>query len=420
MYFESEKMDTTSNLKRKRRLYLILGTLLLLLLGLVYAWSVFIVPLEADFGWRRSETSMVFTLVMAALCVGGMLSGNLVKRFSTRFVLCASATSLLLGFVIASRVTTLPGIYMAYGVFVGLGVGLGFNSIINAVSKWFPDKKGIASGCLLMGFGAGSMVLGSIATALMQVISWRVMFLIFGLVFAVAMLLGATVLREPDEDQLGKLMDKDQENLEEIVASYSSVEMIRTKSFRIYMCWVIIVASGGLIIIGHAAAIVSEMGATPGIAALASGIVSIANGTGRLLMGFFYDKHGLRRSMVIASFLILMASGVLLLGYWVSLLPVVVVGFAFTGLFYGSEATISPSFTASYGPRDFALNFGIVNIHLLPAALLGNSLSGVLRTVTGSYQVTFVMLAIYGALALLLTRWVDVIEKEPLKLNSEV
>lgn len=88
------------------------------------------------------------------------------------------------------------GIYLSYGVCCGFGVGLGYNTAISTIVKWFPDKQGLISGITLMGFGFGSMILGTLAGAMIESLGWRVTFRIFAVAFAVVMVLGALLLHE--------------------------------------------------------------------------------------------------------------------------------------------------------------------------------------------------------------------------------
>ncbi|HZK61489.1 MAG TPA: hypothetical protein VFC41_05385, partial [Anaerovoracaceae bacterium] len=108
----------------KRIIPLVAGAFIYLSIGLIYAWSIFVKPLEAEFGWNRTETSLTFTISMISFCIGGVISGMLLKKKSGRFIIMLSAVLLAVGFLLSSRVETLLGIYISYGVFCGLGVGL--------------------------------------------------------------------------------------------------------------------------------------------------------------------------------------------------------------------------------------------------------------------------------------------------------
>ena len=165
--------------KKQRWSFVVLGVGLLLCLGLIYAWSVFRTPLEAEFGWSKAETSITFSISMMMFCLGGLASGMITGKKGPRCPLVLCALFLLAGFLAASRVSTLYGIYITYGGICGFGVGLGYNSTISAVVKWFPDKRGLISGIMLMGFGFGGMLLGTLGAKLITALGWRKTFVLF-------------------------------------------------------------------------------------------------------------------------------------------------------------------------------------------------------------------------------------------------
>ena len=176
--------ENSSNI---RWLYLVLGTVALLFAGVIYAWSILKAPLAAEFGWSASALSLNFTLTMCCFCLGGMLGGLLNRRLGLRPACVISACLASAGFLIASGMGSRIGIlYFSYGIMAGLGIGIAYNCIISTVNAWFPDKKGLSSGVLMMGFGASALVIGSLADAIIQnpALGWRVAFRIIGIGFA--------------------------------------------------------------------------------------------------------------------------------------------------------------------------------------------------------------------------------------------
>ena len=175
--------------------YLGVCTLRLLFLGLIYAWSVFRIPLETEFGWTASQASLVFSVSMMLFCLGGLVSGMLQKKYSVRITLMLGALCMLAGFGAASRAQGLLGICCTYSLLCGFGVGLGYNSCLSVVMTWFPDKKGLVSGIALMGFGFGGMVFGTLSAKLISSIGWRSTFMIFAVLFFGVILISAFILK---------------------------------------------------------------------------------------------------------------------------------------------------------------------------------------------------------------------------------
>ena len=145
-----------------RRVYAIVGVIVLLFAGLVYAWSVLSTPIAAEFtDWTKAQLSLTFTLVMILFCIGSLLCGLLAGKLSAKNAVRLGAVLFLAGFYIASRCQTPLTLYLGFGVLCGLGSGLSYNAVMSTMVKWFPDKPGLISGVLLMGFGGGSFLGGN-------------------------------------------------------------------------------------------------------------------------------------------------------------------------------------------------------------------------------------------------------------------
>ena len=161
-------MNTTHKNLNMRWFYLVIGIIAMLFAGVLYAWSILKSPLTTEFGWSASALALNFTLAMSFFCIGGLLGANLSKRAGHRIALIVAGILALMGFVFTSMLpsTSVGMLYITYGVLAGLGIGIAYNVIISTVSIWFPDKKGVCSGCLMMGFGASALILGNFANSL--------------------------------------------------------------------------------------------------------------------------------------------------------------------------------------------------------------------------------------------------------------
>lgn len=159
-----------------RWFYLAVGVTSMLFAGILYAWSILKSPFSAEYGWSASELALNFTLAMCCFCLGGLLGAQLARRTGHRTALIASGVLSALGFILTAALpgTSVVKLYITYGVMAGLGIGIAYNVVIATVSAWFPDKKGLCSGCLMMGFGASALVLGNIANAMFSSpLGWR-------------------------------------------------------------------------------------------------------------------------------------------------------------------------------------------------------------------------------------------------------
>ncbi len=395
-----EKKQSNSFLEEqqsKRWLYLIIGVVMMLLLGLIYAWSVFRVPIQQEFGWSAAETSITFSISMMMFCIGGLVSGILTGKKGHRVTLICCAICLAVGFISASRIDSLLGIYITYGGLCGFGVGLGYNAIIGTVLKWFPDKQGLISGVILMGFGFGSMILGTLGASLITSFGWRTTFVIFGVAFLVIFLVGAMLLRIAPEELSAQLLVKGkkvQPSMEEI--SYK--DMLRRKNFWLFFIWAVAVSSAGLVIMNISATYANFiLGDNLTRAAVVAGIISITNGIGRVIIGQLFDMKGYKFTMI-ADVLLFMISGIfLILSFTTKSSSILVIAFIFAGFAYGG---ISPNISAFiahfFGKKNYTLNYGIAYLNLLIASIIGPLCGG------GSYVGSFVYMIIFGMIALVL------------------
>lgn len=168
-----EDGDTSMDInaiKRKRYVYLFASAASFLVLGLVYAWSLFATPLATIYGWELSAVKVTFTICMMSFCVGGLIGVRVLKRLGVRGAVLLAAALLVSGF--AGTALLAPqgiwALYLCYGVLIGCGTGLGYNVVIATVTLWFPDRTGFASGVMFMGFGLGSLTLGTLANAIIE------------------------------------------------------------------------------------------------------------------------------------------------------------------------------------------------------------------------------------------------------------
>ncbi|MGC2872090.1 MFS transporter [Ihubacter sp. mB4P-1] len=395
----------------KRWLYLAVGTLLLIFCGLIYGWSLFKTPFsEVYTEWSLSQLSMTFTISMIFFCIGGFTAGKLAAKFKPQMIILLSAVCLLAGFFGVSRLdpgnpsSSLPMLYICYGVLGGTGVGLTYNCVIGTMNKWFPDKPGLCSGIMMMGFGLGALILGSIATGLIASKGIFTTFMILGIMIFVVLAVGSFFIKVPDAPA-GKGGPQ-----KELYGEGPGV-MLKTASFWIFIVWCVVIGVGGLMVINSAASIAVAFGA-PAIVGM---IVSVFNGAGRVIVGGIYDKTNGKVAMIV-DVVFMFAGGIALLaGAKAGSMVLVLIGLLAMGLSYGANPTICSTLIQKYyGPKFFAVNFGIGMFNLVPAAIIGPTISSSLVEKSGgAYDSSFVAILVFAVLALVL--WIlvcKIIDKE--------
>ena len=396
----------------RRWLYLGTGTLTLLFLGLIYAWSLFRTAFGELFpDWSIAQLSLTFTISMIFFCLGGFAGGLLSRKLSIRTRMLISAAMLLAGFFIvsladpASPGTGLVLLYVFYGAFGGGGVGIAYNGVIGTLNKWFPDKVGLASGIMLMGFGLGGLVLGSVVDIMIGSMGVLAVFRILGAVIAAVCVLAALIIKAPDAEEaaaLAALSGGGRPETATDARDYSAGEMLRTARFWFFTIWAILLNSAGLLVINSAASISVAFGGT----AVLGMIVSLFNGAGRIIAGNNFDRRGRRFSTMVNTAFMLGAGLLLTLGGVSGRYIFILCGLIFVGLAYGGCPTITSAYiNRAFGPANFPTNFSIANFSLIPAATIGPMISSaILEASGGSYDTNFY--AIIGFALAALVMWV--------------
>lgn len=385
--------------KVNRWKYIVAGALMLLFLGLIYAWSIFKVPLNQVYpDWSVSQISLTFTISMICFCLFGFLGGKLQTVLTPRVIVFVGGLLIFCGFFGVSFMDadnpsgSLIRLYLLYGILCGGGVGMCYNVIISTVNKWFPDRQGLASGIMLMGFGFGGIILGSIVNELIGVTSVFVTFRVLAVAILVVIGIGSFFLKRPDMVAGKSVATGGKE--------YSLGEMLKTGAFWCFFIWSIFINSAGLLVINSAAPIALAFGA-PAVLGL---IVSVFNGAGRVIIGAAFDRVGRKWTILLDVVIMLTAGGCLLLGAATAAVVFIMVGLLLTGVAYGGSPTISSALIHStFGPKNFPVNFSIATFSLMPAAIIGPMISSrLIESSGGAYGSTFVMVLILGAGALVM------------------
>lgn len=360
--------------QKKRWLYLAVCSLGLLFVGVIYAWSILKAPLAQEFGWTASQLAVNYTVMMCFFCLGALFSGWMTKKWVLRKLLILSAVLILLGY---SLLALLPGgslgrLYVLYGVVVGFGIDISYNSLLTTGNAWFPDKKGTSSGLMMMCFGFSTMLLGKLVARMfdMSAFGWRKTFLLLGVSIAAILALCMLIVCRP--------------------------------TFWLFYVYGFLAASVGGTVISFAKDLSMSLGAAAETATLLVGILSVCNGFGRILCGISFDAFDRRKTMILASGVTVIAPAIMLAAILSNSLPLAILSFCLTGVSYGTVPTVSAAFIgAFYGTKDYALNYSISNTKLLFSSFSATAAATLLSS-TGSYFAPFVLLFAMAALAFVL------------------
>ena len=382
---------------------IVTGVVTLLFAGVIYAWSILKVPFEAS--WDAGQLGLNYTLTVCFFCIGGFISGLISKKTTSTLRLIISAVLLFLGFFIASRLEggSVVSLYLSYGVLAGIGIGFVYNTVIGTVCAWYPEKKGLCSGILLMGFGLSSLIIGRIADIMgkSEAIGWRNTYVIIAISLAVVLLIAAPLVKPPPAGTVfpaPKAERKARQSRE--VRDYTALEMIKRPSFVLGFIYVAIIASAGSAAISFARDIILDIGATPGFAVTTVGMLAVFNGFGRLLSGWLFDRFGIKKTMYVVSSAAVAAPLIVVLALTLNSLVLGIAGVCLCGLSYGFAPTVCSAFASEFfGPKNFSLNFSIFTLILVPAPFAA-TLAGMIKNLTDGFSAAFIILTAVSVVGL--------------------
>jgi MFS transporter, OFA family, oxalate/formate antiporter len=415
-------------MKTNRWLIALAGTVAMACLGTVYSWSLFTQPLIASFGWSNSATTWNFALAIFFLGVGAIIGGRWQDRAGPRPVAVTGVLLWGLGNVLAGLGTTrlgAPWMYLTYGVIGGLGLGLGYVTPVAAVTKWFPDKRGLGSGMVVMGFGLGAFFYNNILKAIPafaaasreagQVIAAKAggggaaamspgavqtimtTFIVSGIVYAVIGGICASFVRNPTTAPVAAPVGAGAAATPARVAAaqhdYPPSEAMRTPQFWSLWMMLFLNVTAGILFISNAVPIMRELtGAAPGTAVAIYGFIALFNGLGRFFWGAVSDRIGRN-----GAYLLIYGSQVVIFFIvgGVHSLPLVTILFAIVLLDYGGGFGTMPSFTADYfGTKYMGVNYGWILLAWGVGGIVGPIFVAAVKDRTGSFSGALPVIAI--------------------------
>lgn len=376
------------------------GLLMNLALGSLYAWSVFVPPLEQEFHWTRSQTSWVYTVAVVSFALTFIAAGRLQDLKGPRICAFTGGILVSLGFFLASMTSSLLTLYIFFGLIVGIGNGFGYATPTPVASKWFPDKRGLVVGMMVGGYGAGQALFGTLAGAfLVPALGWRTTFQVLAGIFLVMTMTGASLLKNPPAGYQppnwtpAKAAATNRKDV-------TTAEMLATPTF--YYLWIAYAlgTTAGQMAISQLIPFARSAGLAAAIATYSLIVTSAGNVGGRILSGYFSDKFGrlsVLKTMVIISAVAMPALYVMRMQMLLFFVLVAVVYWC-----YGTQLSVFASLTADfYGTRHLGMNYGLLFTAWGFAGILGPAIAGRVFDTFGDYQYAFFSAAVFAVLAFL-------------------
>jgi MFS family permease len=373
-------------------------------IGAMFTYGVFFREFQAEFGWSRALISGASSLAFLIMGAVGILAGRLNDRIGPRIIIVVSGISFGIGYLLMSRMQALWQLYLLYGILVGIGFSTHDVITLSTVTRWFIRRRGMMSGIVKVGTGAGQLLVPLIATWLIAVFGWRSAYLIIGALSLAALVAAAQVLRR-DPQGKGLLPDGDSSEATGSDRAPPGSNIPLWTAVRSQQLWTICLAEFAiffclLTVIVHIVPHATDLGLPVNIAAGVLATIGGVSMLGRIVMGTWNDRIGGKRSLLIC-FILLLASLLWLqvaAKAWMLYLFAVLYGLAHGGFF----TVMSPMIAEFFGTGSHGLLFGVVLGCGTIGGSLGPLLAGRAFDVTGSYRMIFIVLAALGVMGFIL------------------
>lgn len=390
--------------ERGRWIFIPLGIILFMCLGTVYSWSVFRKPLENLFNIGATQSGLPYMLFLASYAALMPISGGFIDKYSPKLIIILGGILVGSGWILSAYATSISALAITYGIVAGGGVGIIYGVPVAVISKWFPDKQGLAVGLILSGFGLSPLITAPLARWLIDIYGPLQTFKVLGIVFLLIISTLALPFKFPKENLFDEkqVIDKSSSKALDI----NTKEMFtKPKFYGIWICYAIGTLIG-LMAVGITSSVGEEIiKLSPKTTAFMVSLFAIFNGIGRPLFGWLTDKLSPLKASIISYVIIIVSSGLMLMARE-GAVGIYVVSFALLWMTLGSWLAIAPTATAIFfGSKYYSKNYGFVFTAYGVGAVLGVSISGMFRDRFGSYIYTFypmVLLAILGGFVAIL------------------
>ena len=383
---------------RNRYYVLTAGMVIQFCAGIIYMWSVFKGPVSTHLSWDSGSAALTSSIMLAMFVIGIIFGGLAQDKLGPKNVTMVGSVLIGAGMVFTAFVTdNAPWlVYITYGVIGGTGVGTVYTATIAAIQKWFPDRRGFASGMIVSAFGFSLVVFAPLAKSMLGSVGVPKTFLILGGSFLIVCMLCSFLIQNPPAAYIPAGYTPAQTT--NTKRQYSPKEIIKTKQFYLLMGGLLFTLPAYFILNPVFISLGADRGLSDELALIAVSLTGISSASGRLIVSWISDKIGRKSAMVAIALIILFASLVMIIGEGVLfLICIMLISFGF-----GGAASVYAAMTAeSFGTKYGGMNFGLVMIGFGVSALAFPIISGKLIS-GGSYTSSFVLAAVTCAIAVML------------------
>jgi OFA family oxalate/formate antiporter-like MFS transporter len=363
-----------------------------------YVWTLFTKSFQDGLGTSLSNIQWTFSILIILQTWLSPLQGYLVDKFGPRLLIAVGCLMSGAGWITSAYITSLIGLYLTYGLFCGIGTGIVYIGIIGLMVRWFPDRRGFATGMVAAGYGFGAIATTFPISSMMASAGHQHTLVVFGIILGIVGAAAALAMRMPqatDKLPTGAVMSSAKDVM--------PAEMLKAKVFWLMFFMMTMMSTGGLMIISQFASFSRDFGITKmtvfGLAALplALTIDRITNGLTRPFFGWVSDRIGRENTMAIAFLMEACAVSAMVLMRDNTLAFVLLSGVVFFG--WGEIFSLFPStLTDTFGTKSATTNYGFLYMAQGVGSVLGAPVAALIYAKAGSWLPVFAIIIVLDAL----------------------
>src|SRR4051812_14824188 len=372
-----------------------------------YVWTLFTGPLNQKLGTTLAELQWTFSLLIILQTWCSPAQAYLVDRFGPRILISIGALMSGGGWVLSSYVDSIWALYFTYGIICGFGTGIIYVGIIGLMVRWFPDRRGLATGLAAAGYGFGAFFTSFPIDSMIKSSGYAHTLVVWGIIQGLIGLVAAQWLRVPPDGWVPEGYSPATASTVQTARSYTPREMLRSPVFWLLFVMMSMMSTSGLMVTSNVGPFAREYNVAEmlvlGMAALPLSLTlsRVTNGLTRPFFGWVSDHIGREMTMFVAFSLEAVAILVLFAFIDQPALFVVLTGLVFFG--WGEIFSLFPStLTDTFGPKYAATNYGFLYIAQGVGSILGGPAAAYLKQMTGSWTSVFIIVAILDVVTALL------------------
>src|SRR5215475_10043803 len=389
--------ETRGSVASTRWVQLVLGLIAMMSISSPqYVWTLFTKPFQDALGVNLPAIQITFTIVIVLQTFFSPVQGYLVDRFGPRLLIAVGCLLSGLGWITSSYITSLWGLYAAYGLLCGVGTGIVYIGIIGLMVKWFPDRRGFATGVVAAGYGFGAILTTFPIDDMLKSAGYQHTLMTFGAIFACVGLMGALLLKAPSAEESAALPD-----VPGVTTSRDRApsDMLKSPVFWLMFVMMSMMSTGGLMVITQFTSFAKSFGIDAKTSVVILGVTlaaipaaltfdRVTNGLTRPFFGWTSDHIGRENTMGIAFILEGLAIYLLLQYRTDPFMLIVLSGLVFFA--WGEIFSLFPStLTDTFGTQYATTNYGFLYMAQGVGSILGAPVAAMIFEASGSWMPVF-------------------------------